>query len=68
MAPARGEVWLFDLGMEAEVRPALVVSTDYGDPHYCSLCVRRTRGVSRVSSVPANGAADAACPVNSIGF
>ena len=26
MKPVRGEVWLFDLGMTAKVRPALVVS------------------------------------------
>jgi mRNA interferase MazF len=25
MNPARGEVWLFDLGVEGKVRPALVV-------------------------------------------
>lgn len=31
MTPARGEVWLFDLGMAAKVRPALVVSERYGD-------------------------------------
>ncbi|HEY6392367.1 MAG TPA: type II toxin-antitoxin system PemK/MazF family toxin [Bryobacteraceae bacterium] len=31
MKPARGEVWLFDLGMEGKVRPALVVSVAYGD-------------------------------------
>ena len=31
MTPARGEVWLFDLGMEGKVRPALVVSVAYGD-------------------------------------
>lgn len=31
MRPARGEVWLFDLGMEGKVRPALVVSIAYGD-------------------------------------
>lgn len=31
MKPARGEVWLFDLGMEGKVRPALVVSIAYGD-------------------------------------
>jgi mRNA interferase MazF len=30
MNPARGEVWLFDLGMEAKVRPALIVSVAYG--------------------------------------
>jgi hypothetical protein len=31
MAPRRGEVWLFDLGMAAKVRPVLVVSVEYGD-------------------------------------
>jgi mRNA interferase MazF len=31
MTPARGEVWLFDLGMAAKVRPALIVSTACGD-------------------------------------
>ena len=31
MRPARGEVWLFDLGMAEKVRPVLIVSTDYGD-------------------------------------
>ena len=31
MRPVRGEVWLFDLGMEGKVRPALVVSAAYGD-------------------------------------
>jgi mRNA interferase MazF len=31
MIPARGEVWLFDLGMTEKVRPALVVSVPYGD-------------------------------------
>jgi hypothetical protein len=31
MTPARGEVWLFDLGMTAKVRPVLVVSMLYGD-------------------------------------
>jgi mRNA-degrading endonuclease toxin of MazEF toxin-antitoxin module len=31
MTPARGEVWLFDLGMEGKVRPALIVSVAYGD-------------------------------------
>jgi mRNA interferase MazF len=31
MEPNRGEVWLFDLGMEGKVRPALIVSVDYGD-------------------------------------
>ncbi len=32
MTPARGEVWLFDLGMAGKVRPVLVVSAGYGDP------------------------------------
>jgi mRNA interferase MazF len=31
MTPARGEVWLFDLGMAAKIRPVLIVSTAYGD-------------------------------------
>ena len=31
MQPARGEVWLFDLGMAAKTRPVLVVSAAYGD-------------------------------------
>ena len=31
MTPVRGEVWLFDLGMEGKVRPALVVSIPFGD-------------------------------------
>jgi len=31
IAPARGEVWLFDLGMAGKVRPALVVSAGFGD-------------------------------------
>jgi mRNA interferase MazF len=31
MTPARGEVWIFDLGMAKKVRPALVVSVGYGD-------------------------------------
>jgi mRNA-degrading endonuclease toxin of MazEF toxin-antitoxin module len=31
MIPARGEVWIFDLGMEGEIRPVLVVSMPYGD-------------------------------------
>ena len=31
MTPTRGEVSLFDLGMEGKVRPALVVSVPYGD-------------------------------------
>lgn len=31
MTPARGEVWLFDLGMAEKVRPALVISIAFGD-------------------------------------
>jgi hypothetical protein len=31
MTPAHGEVWLFDLGMEGKIRPALIVSVGYGD-------------------------------------
>ena len=31
MAPRRGEVWLFDLGMAAKARPVLIVSIEYGD-------------------------------------
>lgn len=31
MTPARGEVWLFDLGMAEKVRPALVISAAFGD-------------------------------------
>ena len=29
--PARGEVWLFDLGMAEKVRPVLIVSVQYED-------------------------------------
>jgi mRNA interferase MazF len=31
MTPARGEVWLFDLGMAAKTRPALIVSVAFSD-------------------------------------
>jgi hypothetical protein len=31
MTVARGEVWLFDLGMAEKVRPALVISVAFGD-------------------------------------
>ena len=31
MRPARGEVWLFDLGMAAKTRPVVVVSVPFGD-------------------------------------
>ena len=31
MTPARGEIWLFDLGLAAKVRPVLIVSAVYSD-------------------------------------
>jgi len=31
MTPARGEVWLLDLGMAAKVRPALIMSVGFED-------------------------------------
>jgi mRNA interferase MazF len=31
MLPARGEVWLFDLGMAAKTRPVLILSVPPGD-------------------------------------
>ncbi len=31
MTPARGDVWLFDLGMAEKVRPALVISVAFSD-------------------------------------
>ncbi|MFN0105367.1 MAG: type II toxin-antitoxin system PemK/MazF family toxin [Bryobacteraceae bacterium] len=31
MTPVRGEVWLFDLGMAAKVRPVLIVSGRFDD-------------------------------------
>jgi len=31
MHPPRGEVWLFDLGMAAKIRPVVIVSVPYGD-------------------------------------
>ncbi len=31
MPPARGEVWLFDLGMAAKTRPVLIVSVPPGE-------------------------------------
>jgi mRNA interferase MazF len=52
MTPTRGEVWLFDLGMEGKVRPALIVSVAYNDldralvtilPHTTSLRVLSMR-------------------------
>src|SRR4051794_31223234 len=39
MTPARGEVWLFDLGMMEKVRPALVVSIPYGDADRAMLTI-----------------------------
>ena len=32
--PARGEVWLCDLGMIAKVRPVLIFSVPFGDRDY----------------------------------
>lgn len=32
--PARGEIWLCDLGLVAKVRPALVLSGPFGDQDY----------------------------------
>ena len=37
--PARGEVWLVDLGMAAKVRPCLVVSSQIGDADRALLCL-----------------------------
>jgi mRNA interferase MazF len=57
MRPARGEVWLFDLGMTAKTRPVLVVSAPFGDvdraivtvvPHTTEL-----RGSALEVSIPA---------------
>jgi mRNA interferase MazF len=57
MAPRRGEVRLFDLGMAAKVRPALVISVEYGDldralttvvPHTTSLRGSRFEAAVRV--------------------
>ena len=31
MTPRRGEVWLFDCGMAAKVRPVLILSIPFGD-------------------------------------
>jgi mRNA interferase MazF len=31
VTPARGDIWLFDLGMAEKVRPALVISAAFGD-------------------------------------
>ena len=35
--PARGEVWLVDLGPVAKIRPALVINDAYGEEDY-ALC------------------------------
>lgn len=32
--PARGEVWVVDLGIAAKVRPVLVISVPFGDQDY----------------------------------
>lgn len=37
--PARGEVWLMDLGMTAKVRPCVVVSSRIGDTDRALLCL-----------------------------
>jgi mRNA interferase MazF len=39
MRPKRGEVWRVDLGIAGKVRPALVVSADYGDRDYALIAV-----------------------------
>jgi mRNA interferase MazF len=40
--PARGEVWLVDLGMAAKVRPCLVISSQIGDADRALLCLSLT--------------------------
>jgi len=37
--PARGEVWLVDLGPVAKIRPGLIISVPYGDADYALLHV-----------------------------
>jgi mRNA interferase MazF len=37
--PARGEVWLADLGIAAKVRPVLVISVAFSDTDYALLAV-----------------------------
>jgi hypothetical protein len=55
MIPARGEVWLFDLGLEGKVRPALIVSVAYDDldrallTHWPAIRVASHTGPSRAS-------------------
>jgi mRNA interferase MazF len=39
MVPRRGEVWLFDCGMAAKVRPVLILSIPYGDADRAVLTV-----------------------------
>jgi mRNA interferase MazF len=39
MQPERGEVWLADLGLDAKVRPVLVISVAYTDADHALVCV-----------------------------
>jgi|SRR5579883_852594 mRNA interferase MazF len=39
MVPARGDVWLFDLGMQAKVRPGLIVSVPYEETDRALLAI-----------------------------
>ena len=64
MTPARGEVWLLDLGMAEKVRPALVISVAFGDadralvtvvPHTTSLRGSRFEVPVNVSFLKAGG-------------
>jgi mRNA interferase MazF len=41
MTPARGEVWLFDVGLVAKVCPAQVLSLAYGDTDRALLTILR---------------------------
>jgi mRNA interferase MazF len=42
MTPARGEVWLLDLGLAEKVRPALVISAPFGDADSALVTVHTT--------------------------
>jgi len=57
MQPKRGEVWLFDLGMAAKVRPVLVVSVAHGDEDRALISIvphtTQLRGSAFEISVPA---------------
>lgn len=54
--PARGEVWLIDLGLTAKVRPCLVISAPIGEEDRALLTVvphtTSTRGTAYEASVP----------------